>query len=329
MGHPPERATRWCTRHRSRWSCRSDSSSCTPTKTTSCSTPSSAPGPHWSRPPASSADASATTSTPVYVARARERLAQERRGPTSLPTVARRSVHVEVPLPDEAESFQAWASREGKAAQSLAAELLEATGFHIVRRNFKVRGLGVMINFEAVDAVQQPWWFDASGAFTSHRGGLLRTDTVWKALGRASVVQTAVDAVRLGVAVVARPEAEERRRQGTPGEQASEADLRRHRHARRRRLLPSRQLCAGRLHLATSGVLDRQGPHSGAPAVVSLAVLHGEPPQVLVADDDTLHWLLALEVVARTTGRPAQRRRPRSAKRCSTSDGATRWRRGC
>lgn len=37
------------------------------------------------------------------------------------------------------------------------------------------------------------------------------------------------------------------------------------------------------------------------PAVVSLAVLHGEPPQVLVADDlPTLHWLIALEVVART-----------------------------
>lgn len=37
------------------------------------------------------------------------------------------------------------------------------------------------------------------------------------------------------------------------------------------------------------------------PDLVALAVLHGDPPQVIVADDlETLNWRIALEIVART-----------------------------
>ena len=45
------------------------------------------------------------------------------------------------------------------------------------------------INFIATDADEVEWYFDVSGAFTSTRGGLLRTDTVWKTLGRAHVLR--------------------------------------------------------------------------------------------------------------------------------------------
>jgi site-specific DNA-methyltransferase (adenine-specific) len=87
--------------------------------------------------------------------------------------------------------FQARASREGKAAQALAEELLKETGFTIVAKNQRVRGTGVVINFIATDAAEVEWYFDVSGAFTSTRGGLLRTDTVWKSLGRAHVLARA------------------------------------------------------------------------------------------------------------------------------------------
>ncbi|HTL84330.1 MAG TPA: DNA methyltransferase [Acidimicrobiia bacterium] len=86
---------------------------------------------------------------------------------------------------DFEESFQARATREGKAAQALAEEMLAEAGFTIVAKNSRVRGTGVTINFIATDADDCEWYFDVSGAFTSTRGGLLRTDTVWKALGRA------------------------------------------------------------------------------------------------------------------------------------------------
>jgi DNA modification methylase len=98
-----------------------------------------------------------------------------------------------VPEPDtdtdtDSADFQARASREGKAAQALAEELLTETGFTIVAKNQRVRGTGVVINFIATDAAEVEWYFDVSGAFTSTRGGLLRTDTVWKSLGRAQAL---------------------------------------------------------------------------------------------------------------------------------------------
>jgi site-specific DNA-methyltransferase (adenine-specific) len=104
----------------------------------------------------------------------------------------------ERPLPEAAageldfeSSFQARATREGKAAQALAEDLLNEVGFTIVAKNSRVRGTGVTINFIATDADDNEWYFDVSGAFTSTRGGLLRTDTVWKALGRAHALAAA------------------------------------------------------------------------------------------------------------------------------------------
>jgi site-specific DNA-methyltransferase (adenine-specific) len=90
-----------------------------------------------------------------------------------------------LPAPDD---FQARASKEGKAAQALAEDVLLRTGFQITHKNSRLRGLGVTVNFIAVDGDGVPWYFDVSGAFTTTRGGLLRTDTVWKALGRANVL---------------------------------------------------------------------------------------------------------------------------------------------
>jgi len=106
-------------------------------------------------------------------------------------------VHTEPPAAVErsaspqfvADSFQARATKEGKAAQALAEELLTGTGFRIVAKNKRLPGSGITINFIATDADDVEWFFDVSGAFTSTRGGLLRTDTVWKTLGRAHVLR--------------------------------------------------------------------------------------------------------------------------------------------
>jgi site-specific DNA-methyltransferase (adenine-specific) len=100
----------------------------------------------------------------------------------------------EQPAPDVSEldfegSFQARATKEGKAAQALAKDLLTETGFEIVATNSRLRGTGVSINFIATDADETEWYFDVSGAFTSMRGGMLRTDTVWKTLGRAHALR--------------------------------------------------------------------------------------------------------------------------------------------
>lgn len=89
---------------------------------------------------------------------------------------------------DDDEDFHVRASGQGKAAQGIAENVLDAAGFTIVGRNVRPRGTGVMINFVAEDAAGQRWYFDVSGAFTTTRGGLLRTDTVFKSLGRALIL---------------------------------------------------------------------------------------------------------------------------------------------
>ncbi len=86
------------------------------------------------------------------------------------------------------DDFQARAAREGKAVQAIAEQVLEDAGFRIVGRNVRLRGLGLTVDLLAVDAAELPWYFDVSGAFTTTRGGLLRSDTVWKCLGRAHVL---------------------------------------------------------------------------------------------------------------------------------------------
>jgi site-specific DNA-methyltransferase (adenine-specific) len=129
-----------------------------------------------------------------YVARARERIEGER---------ARLAAHRESraePLrvvlsggpapasPDE--DFQARAVREGRAARDLAREALEQCSFADVEQTVKLP-VGVEVDYAARDASGIRWFFDVSGGFTSNRPGLRRTDTLWKALGKAAVLNSA------------------------------------------------------------------------------------------------------------------------------------------
>ncbi|MEQ1873575.1 MAG: site-specific DNA-methyltransferase [Ilumatobacteraceae bacterium] len=102
--------------------------------------------------------------------------------------IARQRVETELnaPTPDGLATIE-----DGKPAQKLAEELLEEAGFTITTRNTRIRKTGVTINFVATDAEGATWWFDVAGAFTTYRGGLLRSDMVWKTLGRASALKKA------------------------------------------------------------------------------------------------------------------------------------------
>jgi len=103
-------------------------------------------------------------------------------------------VHLPAVAPaDDEEDFQARAVREGRQAKELARILLEECGFQDICPKVKLPGLGIEIDFVASDATGGSWAFDVSGAFTSSRAGLKRTDTLWKALGKASVLAAARD----------------------------------------------------------------------------------------------------------------------------------------
>lgn len=135
----------------------------------------------------------------AYVDRARTRIAEEtaqlrNQGRSS----GRLKVHLPaVPVADETEDIQARAVREGRQAKEVARILLAQCGFVDIRPDVKLSRVGVVVSFLARDQAGNEWAFDVSGAFTASRGGLRRTDTLWKVLGKAAVLHESRSELRL------------------------------------------------------------------------------------------------------------------------------------
>jgi hypothetical protein len=87
--------------------------------------------------------------------------------------------------------FQRRAGEEGRQAHAIAGRILRGCGFEKLRSNERLDDLGLTVNYIAEDRNGRDWHFDVSGAFTSRRAGLIRTDTMWKTLGRANVLHQA------------------------------------------------------------------------------------------------------------------------------------------
>jgi DNA modification methylase len=80
------------------------------------------------------------------------------------------------------------AAGDGASAGTLARGALEAAGFADVRPNRRLRGLGLAVDFTGTDAKGRTWYFDVAGPNSAYRGGMARSETVWRALGRAHVL---------------------------------------------------------------------------------------------------------------------------------------------
>jgi site-specific DNA-methyltransferase (adenine-specific) len=79
-------------------------------------------------------------------------------------------------------------SGDGTAVMTLAREAIEKAGFRDVRPNRRPRGLGLAVSFTAIGAGGRTWYFDVAGANSSYRGGMAKSETVWRTLGRAHVM---------------------------------------------------------------------------------------------------------------------------------------------
>ena len=119
---------------------------------------------------------------------------------------------------ERADHFQRRASREGKKAQDLARQVLEEVGFEVIDEAYKLPKSGVHFNFRVVDSKgDREFLVDVSGAFTTARPGLLRTDTLWKTLGRAHVLKSLDEQARLLIVTSNLP------RPGSDGDKARHA----------------------------------------------------------------------------------------------------------
>ncbi len=126
-----------------------------------------------------------------YVDRANERIADSSERLRRQEALATAPLRVHLPAvssADDDEDFQARAVREGRQAKEIAGILLGNCGFVDIRSDVKPPGLGIELSFVACDQAGSEWAFDVSGAFTSSRAGLKRTDTLWKALAKAAVL---------------------------------------------------------------------------------------------------------------------------------------------
>ena len=125
---------------------------------------------------------------PDYVVAARARVETEREALESAKRPRRVSIPAVPKQATEDEPYQSRAVREGQRAKEIALAVLRDCGFKDFEEDRRVKG-GVEVNFAAKDKKGRRWFFDVSGAFTSTRAGLRRTDTLWKALGKASVLK--------------------------------------------------------------------------------------------------------------------------------------------
>ena len=141
---------------------------------------------------------------PEYVALAQRRIQRERESPQPDPGEYSQAFRVPaVPEPPNGEDFQARAVRDGVAARRLARALLEECGFTDL--DAKHVPHGVEVSFRAKDARGREWLFEVTGGFTSTRPGLRRTDTMWKALGKAAVLHQVAPTTPLVLLTTDRP----------------------------------------------------------------------------------------------------------------------------
>ncbi len=94
---------------------------------------------------------------------------------------------------------------DGMSAQKSAEQAVTDVGFTVTDRNHKVRKTAVTVDLVATDAAGATWYFDICGSATTHRGGLLRMDTVWKTLGRAHALRAHIGDVPLVLLTTALP----------------------------------------------------------------------------------------------------------------------------
>ena len=126
-----------------------------------------------------------------YVATANERVAAERErlalasdGPPEVARAVGSRAAAETDAPTDAVDR---ALREGLAALDVAAHVLRAAGFVDVESKARV-AKGVQVSFRALDRHRRPWFFDVVGGYTTGSAAL-RSDALWRALGRAAVAR--------------------------------------------------------------------------------------------------------------------------------------------
>ena len=119
----------------------------------------------------------------AYVQRALARVAEERGRLASAPVAGAAGGGAGPRL--------ARALAEGRRSHEVAEAVLADCAFASVRSAVRLPALGVELDLVAADRTGSEWAFEVGGSFATSRPGLKRSDELWKAIAKASVLQAA------------------------------------------------------------------------------------------------------------------------------------------
>jgi len=146
---------------------------------------------------------------PGYVEAALSRIEAERRHDSLLPDGTGSTVSTSSDGDAGESDDPGHPHRGGRRLKELAGWALEAAGFTLTATGKRL-GAGVTVDFVATDALGHDWYFDVSGSLSitgRKTGGLRRADDLWKAAGKATVLQHIRPGARYVVLTAAPPPA--------------------------------------------------------------------------------------------------------------------------
>ncbi|MDQ6854340.1 MAG: hypothetical protein M3046_11740 [Actinomycetota bacterium] len=88
-------------------------------------------------------------------------------------------------------SFQSASSEQGRQFGEQCDSLLKHSGFDLLRTRVQLSDLGVEIDREARSPSGQIIWFEYKGSVQGSRPGLIRTDTMKKAIANGALLRAA------------------------------------------------------------------------------------------------------------------------------------------
>jgi hypothetical protein len=86
-------------------------------------------------------------------------------------------------------SFQAASSEQGRQFAEQCDTLLKNSGFDLLRNRVRLMDLGVEIDREARSRSGRVVWFEYKGSVQGDRPGLIRTDTLKKAIANGALIR--------------------------------------------------------------------------------------------------------------------------------------------
>jgi DNA modification methylase len=128
-----------------------------------------------------------------YIDLARRRVEEERTRLARMPEHERKAVAlpaVQAPTSEDGD-LQSRAVREGRSASEIAAAVISDCGFKLAGARPKLPA-GLDVDLVAEDDQGGTWFFDVCGTFAGTRTGLRRTDTLYRMLGKAAAVSSAI-----------------------------------------------------------------------------------------------------------------------------------------